>query len=237
MITSEMKSYNQHQIAVFRHQVGDNKNIVIFCHGFRGNATGPNRFFVRVTNKLAERGISSLRFDQYGCGNSEGSFENSSFKDWVATTKAIVTDYLKQGYHVMLFGQSMGASTVINVASEIPKLIGFVAWVPDASIDEPKISGEYMEESGQRVRWSYWQEAHDARTAEKLRRVTCPGYIVQCTADEYVDAANRQAIINNADSNITIDNFEGYSHSSWSYDQAEEIIEKSVSSIEKVFFR
>lgn len=199
MPTVQTKTYNGHDIATALHDAGG-KDIVIFCHGYRGTSVGPSRFFVRAANKLQEAGVSSLRIDQYGSGNSEGDFYESSFDDWVATTKAVADDYVAQGYRVALFGQSMGGSTVICVAGTTPEIHAMVAWVPDAkvvnTVQDPE--AEYIEEGGQRVRPRFWLEAFQAGVAQKLAQVKAPGYTVQCTADEYVDQQNRDAIKQNA---------------------------------------
>lgn len=227
MIEVKTESYNNHRIAVSHHDT-KSKSIVIFCHGYRGTAVGPSRFFVRAAQKLEEAGISSVRFDQFGSGNSEGSFFDSSFDDWLATTKAIAENYLSKGYRVALFGQSMGGATVISVGSELTTLTAVVAWVPDPNVEEFKYpESGYIEEGGQRVQAAYWQQAHDAKVADKLVNLKAPTFVVQCTDDEYVDDANRKAISDNAQLHHEVTNLEGYSHSSWTYEQAEEIIAKS----------
>jgi len=224
----QAQNYNGHNIATVLHDA-KSKNIVIFCHGYRSSTIGPNRFFVRAARKLAEYGLSSLRFDQYGSGNSEGDFFNSSFNDWVVTTKVIVQDYLQKGYRVALLGQSMGGSTVVAAGSEIAGLTAIVAWVPDASADDFHMpENGIIEENGQIVQALYWQEAHGAKIGERLFSIKAPMYIVQCTADEYVNQKNRDIFIKNAQPHQTIDNLEGYKHSTWTYKQSEEIIEKSV---------
>lgn len=230
---TETRQYNGHDIAVCFHDAGA-KEVVIFCHGYRGDSIGPNRFFVRAARLLAKRGISSLRFDQYGSGNSAGDFMGSRFNDWVATAEAIARDYLAQGYRVSLFGQSMGGTTVITVAARIPELVSVVAWVPDASVDKfvwPK--EEYIEEAGQRVSPAFWQEAHDANITGLYQKLEMPMYIVQCSADEYVSAENRQVFMDYAKPRHVLDLFEGYPHSNWTYDQASEIIQKSVDFLER----
>jgi esterase/lipase len=237
MIKVEVKQYNSHEIATAFHDVGG-KDVVIFCHGYRGTSVGPSRHFVRVADRLAKQGISSLRFDQYCSGNSEGDFYDSSFNDWVSTTKTIVDDYLGQGYRVALFGQSMGGATVICVGASISELTAMVAWVPDPNVDTFRdLNSKYIEEGGQRVQVAYWLEAHEAGVEDRLPSVQAPAYIVQCTADEYVDQQNRDAISNNAQSNHQVDIFEGYPHSSWSYDQADDIINKSVNFLVRSFGR
>lgn len=222
------QNFNGHRVATAFHDA-DSKSIVIFCHGYRGTSAGPNRFFVTAARQLAKQGISSLRFDQYGSGNSEGDFFDSSFIDWIETTKVISENYLKQGYRVALFGQSMGGAIVMVVGSELPNLSAIVAWSPDPNVDKfVAPENGIIEESGQIVQVRFWQEAHDAKVADKLSSIKTPMYIVQCTADEYVDEQNRNAIYKNAQPNHKVENFEGYSHSKWTYEQSKEIIDRSV---------
>lgn len=233
--STEIRRHNKHDIAVYLHDTGL-KNMVIFCHGYRGDSIGPNRFFVRAARMLAEKGISSIRFDQYGSGNSAGDFMESRFNDWVATTQAIARSYLEQGYRVSLFGQSMGGSTVVAVAAQVPELTAVVAWVPDASVDEfvwPE--EEFIEEAGQRVSPAFWDEAHSANIADRYRQIEVPMYIVQCTADEYVSEQNRRVFTEGTKPQHIVDTYESYSHSSWTYDQASEIIKKSVDFLERTF--
>lgn len=205
------------------------KRIVIFCHGFRSSSIGPNRFFVRAARKLADEGISSIRFDQYGSGNSEGDFLDSSFDDWVATIKSISKTYLDKDYEVSLFGQSMGGAATIVAASQLQNLSAVVSWVPDPSIDDYKEDGKsYYEECGERVGVQFWHEAHNADIPKALSSISAPTYIIQCENDEYVSKDNHQAIINHARSNHVLEMYEGYPHSRWTYGQATQIIEKSV---------
>lgn len=233
MDTPEIQKINGHNIACAKLDTGS-KDIVIFCHGFRSSCIGPNRTFVKVARILANNNISSLRFDQYGSGNSEGDFIDSSFNDWIATTKAIATEYLNKGYRVALFGQSMGAATVIATGADIPKISAVVAWVPDPNV-EPFVAPKegYFEESGQRVQAKYWKEACDTKVANKLRSLKAPAYIVQCSNDEYVSAKNHKAIEANAQPQHIVEMFDDLRHSSWSYDDTVKIINKSVDFLTK----
>lgn len=221
-------TYNSHRLATVFHDGGD-KKIVIFCHGFWGSLVGPGRHFVRAARQLAEQGVSSLRFDQYGSGNSEGDFKDSSFDDWVATTKAIAQDYLAQGHQVALFGQSMGATAVIAAAAQIPRLSASVVWAPDPKINPPNPDPSgYDEAAGQIVQSSYWQEAHDAKAADTLRLIQSPMYIIQCENDQYVTPENQAAIARGAQPQHEVVMLQGYSHGNWPYKAALEIVNKSV---------
>ena len=231
----QSKSINNHRISFTLHEAAG-KNIVIFCHGFRGTNTGPNRFFVRAARQLEAAGISSLRFDQFGSGNSEGDFLDSSFYDWVETTRIIAEQYMEQGYRVALFGQSMGGAAAIVAAARALMISSVVAWAPSVILDDHIAPPDsIVEESGQIVKARFWQEAHTARIADKLSDIKAPVYIVQCTADEYVDQRNRDALTKKARPNHIVENFEGYVHSNWTYAQSKEIIDKSISFLVKSF--
>ena len=228
-------AFNGHRLAISLHDAGG-KKIVIFCHGFRGSAIGPHRFFVRAARQLAERGISSLRFDQYGSGNSEGDFRDSSFLDWVQTTRGISKHYLSDGYLTALLGQSMGGAAAIAAAVELPELSAVVAWAPDPNLEPfaPSPDG-VMEEAGQVVWDRYWQEAHAVRVADKLPLIKAPTYILQCSEDEYVSPQNREALAERARADQRVETLEGYSHSSWTYEQSKRAIQDSVEFLIEAF--
>ena len=233
--TAHLRQVNGSSIFYVVHEA-NTKRIVIFCHGFRGTSVGPSRSFVDVARKLAGNGISSLRFDQNGSGNSAGDFIDSSFYDWVSTTKALALEYVNQGYEVVLFGQSMGGATVIDVASQISTIKAIVVWVPDPNIDDGNLDNdEIFEEGGQLIKGMYWHEARESEIAKKLHIVRCPAYIVQCANDEYVSDVNHEAILTSAQPNHKVEMFEGYSHSSWTNQQFQEVIGKSTDFIINTF--
>lgn len=215
------------------HHDADGDATVLFCHGFRGEKTGPNRTFVRAARQLAASGISSLRFDQYGSGDSDGDFLESRFIDWIGTISALVRRQLDDGQRVALFGQSMGASAVICAAAGLP-VSAAVAWVPDANIDAfTPAEGGFVEEGGQRVGNAFWQEAHNADVPNHLAQLAAPSYLVFGTADEYVCAENREALIASSGPNVRVDVFDGYPHSSWTAAQADDIINRSVAFLQQ----
>jgi alpha-beta hydrolase superfamily lysophospholipase len=219
---------NGHKIATAFH-AAPNKKVVICCHGFISSRIGPNRFFVRLARQLQQQGICALRFDQYGSGDSEGDFFDSSFNDWIATTKAFVHRYRESGYQVALLGQSMGGTAVLAVAGDLgPGVASVVAWVPDPSVDPIPAGDDWIEEGGQRVRLSYWHEAHDADIVGRFRAITAPTLVFFATADDYVSAENRQAVSDARREHQRIELLEGWPHSAWTYDQATQVITQSV---------
>lgn len=222
----EAASVRDRRIAIARHEE-DGPAVVVFCHGFRGERTGPNRLFVTVARRLAALGISSLRFDQYGSGDSEGAFVDSSFADWVRTIGVLAQEEADRGRRVALFGQSMGASAALCAAPDLP-LSAVVAWVPDASVDafvpDP---GGVVEEGGQLVGNAFWEEAHAADVPGRFAAVSAPCHLVFGTDDAYVSAENREALTRLAKPSDVVDVLDGYPHSAWTVERAERVVDRS----------
>lgn len=211
------------RLAAAEHDVGG--PLVIFCHGFRGERTGPHRTFVRAARALASCGVSSLRFDQYGSGDSAGDFLESRFDDWIETVVALVEQ--AAGRPVGLLGQSMGASAAICAAART-WVAATVAWVPDPELGPyaPHSSGA-MEEGGQLVADAFWQQACAADVVGSLRRGSAPSYLVFGTADEYVSPDDRTALSAATGPADRVDVLEGWPHSAWTAAQADLVIGRS----------
>jgi hypothetical protein len=77
----------------------------------------------------------------------------------------------------------MGGAAVIDAASQLDGLTCVVAWVPDPNVESfewPK--NGIIEEGGQAVKASYWQEAYDEKIADKLIKVGAPAYCLLSNA-------------------------------------------------------
>jgi putative redox protein len=74
----------------------------------------------RVSRALAARGISVLRFDFTGLGNSDGDFENTTFSSNVDDLCA-AAEWLKREYDApeLLVGHSLGGAAVLRAAARL----------------------------------------------------------------------------------------------------------------------
>lgn len=227
METLELREIRGRQIAFAFHDAGTPR-IAILCHGFRSSMIGPNRFFVRLARDLVEARISVFRFDQYGSGNSEGSFVDSSFENWVEAITAVSEEYLSQGNRVALLGQSMGGAAVLCAAASLGghRLAGVAAWVPGMNaVDLPPLSpDQLMEEGGQQVRAQYWYEAKAADIPGAFTRIEVPTAVWLATEDEFVSPEHNDLLIRAARQHQTIRVLQGFSHSSWTVEEAEVVL-------------
>lgn len=215
------------------------KKIVIMSHGFRGSSIGPARSFVDFEHLLVANGISVLRFDQAGSGNSAGNFLNSSFRDWVHTTTTFAQTYLDQGYQVALLGQSMGASTtVIATAAEAvrDRIVAIMLWVPDPKSDFEVEPDQVYEEDGQKYRGRFWQEAREADFFGCLDKYPGGIHLVFGDQDRYIPDELRQRVI----AKVTAKGqpcliLPHQDHSPWDYDLIQQVYQEELAFLQKHF--
>ncbi|WP_157729424.1 alpha/beta hydrolase [Tumebacillus algifaecis] len=102
------------------------RRIVIFAHGYSENRASAN-VALHMAHVLHLRGIASLMFDFRGAGESDGKMTSLGYFERSDLLGAI--DYAKSlGYrHIGLVGFSMGASTALNVAPDVPEVQAVIA--------------------------------------------------------------------------------------------------------------
>jgi putative redox protein len=77
----------------------------------------------RIAGRLAERGVSTLRFDFTGLGHSEGDFANTNFTSNVADLVAGADHLRDRGLPPsLLIGHSLGGAAVIAAAARVPEV-------------------------------------------------------------------------------------------------------------------
>lgn len=105
---------------------------VIMCHGLAGHKIGKNKLYVLLSEKLAELGIASLRFDFRGSGDSEGDFIDMTISGEVSDAVEAL-DYLVQASGIDssslgIFGRSLGGIIAILAAEQTLAFKGIAIW-------------------------------------------------------------------------------------------------------------
>lgn len=106
---------------------------VCFFHGFCVDRIGQMRLHELFARRCADNGIACVKFDFYGCGESDGDFSEMRYEDEVKQARAIFEWAKEQpwceGENLFPVGHSMGGAIVSNI---IPKLNpkGAVMWAP-----------------------------------------------------------------------------------------------------------
>jgi len=112
---------------------------VILCHGFTGNKSESHFIFTRLARTLARSGISCLRFDFRGSGDSSDYFENMSLfteiQDAVIVYRYLVKNRFINKEKIGVLGLSMGAIPAVYLASKYP-VHSICLWSPVAFAPE-----------------------------------------------------------------------------------------------------
>lgn len=115
--------------------------IVLMLHGFTGNKNesvsnvAPEGKYKLLADKLAKRGISSLRINMLGSGNSDGKFEDTSAYTWYDSASAAF-DYIYNSNQfdnskISVLGLSFGGFVACMLAgNRTSKIHSLCLWNP-----------------------------------------------------------------------------------------------------------
>ena len=109
---------------------GPAKAYAIFAHCFAGSRHTPGAS--RISKRLTEHGIATLRFDFPGLGQSEGEFAETSFSQHVDDIVA-VAQWMDEHFTApqLIMGHSLGGAATLKAATrpELKKMLKMVATV------------------------------------------------------------------------------------------------------------
>ena len=175
---------------------------VILCHGFLSNKD--SRTNLRVTELLVAQGISTVRFDWFGMGESEGEFGQITVSTCCNQLKRAISLMRERGYHELgLIGSSFGGLLAILVAQHHPDLqaVGLKCPVPDfpemlehefgpKGIDEWKRTNYIPDVTGGTapiaLDFAFYESCRAFNAYEAARAIKSPVLIVHGEQDELV---------------------------------------------------
>ena len=109
---------------------------VVLCNPLGFEAMSVHRTYRHLAERLASRGIATLRFDYEGSGDSWGDSEQPGrVAAWVGNTRAAIDELrARSGVRgVTLFGVRFGATIAVLAAAQEQDVEGVVAWAPVVS--------------------------------------------------------------------------------------------------------
>jgi len=178
---------SRHHLAAVLHRQRD-RSLVVLAHGFTGNKVEQGRLFVDCARALAAGGISALRFDFMGSGDSSGSFQQMTPNSEIADLNAVL-DWAKRRYrHVGVLGLSFGgAISIFTVAGRrTGEIAALCTWstVPSLKVWKrvPRKS-ELNPENVQRVGRAFFTDRPRADVPEVYVRLPLPKLQIQGDAD------------------------------------------------------
>lgn len=114
-------------------QVGMIRNVgVVLCYPMGQEYIRSRRSFLQLAKLLSSAGFHVLRFDYYGCGDSDGDCNQGSIKQWVADISTAV-DELNGGCdleRVCLVGLRLGGTIAMMAGSKRTDIDSIALWDP-----------------------------------------------------------------------------------------------------------
>lgn len=121
--------------------VSEKLPIALIFHGFTGNKMEPHFIFVKLSRRLEQAGIASLRFDFLGSGESDGEFKDMTLSGELDDAEAIL-NYAKSlefvdKEKIFAVGLSMGGAVASMLAGRHPQDIAALClWAPAGNMGQ-----------------------------------------------------------------------------------------------------
>jgi uncharacterized protein len=151
---------------------------VLHCHGNGGNLSS----VVWLGQELAKRGFDTMIFDYRGYGRSEGRLtdEWGLYADAQAIYEHLVRERGVKAEKLALYGQSLGTTAAIDLASRLPCGALIVESGLSSASDMGAVSFPWM------PRQLHFLAKNRFESARKISNVKCPALITHGTSDPVI---------------------------------------------------
>jgi uncharacterized protein len=151
---------------------------VLHCHGNGGNLSN----VVSVAQELARRGFDTMIFDYRGYGRSEGRLtdEWGLYADAEAVYEHLVRERGVKAEKLALYGQSLGTTAAIDLASRLPCAALIVESGLSSASDMGAVSFPWL------PRQLHFLARNRFESARKIANVKCPALITHGTHDPVI---------------------------------------------------
>ncbi|MBN1681249.1 MAG: alpha/beta fold hydrolase [Anaerolineae bacterium] len=172
---------------------------VMLLHGFTGNHIEDQRLFVQAADALVYAGFAVLRFDFFGSGDSDGTFDQFTIQtevndataaiDWLGAQPAIDPD------SIGVIGLSLGGGVASLLAGQDPRVKAVVLWnAVGLPAHHPLLIKADNRIGGLLVGPDFTPTLHAQDITGALRRYNGPGLVIQATDDETISLDEAQAL-------------------------------------------
>ena len=177
----------------------------------------------QLAESLAERGLTALRFDFAGRGESDGDVFDLSYTHEVEDLRAAIAFLVGRGIErLAIFGSSMGGSVALLAAAQEQRVeaVATVAAVayPDRLTERyPEDTADwqdlgYIEVGGHRISSGFIQDAEEHNVLRAVGAIEIPLLIMHGLDDEVVPVADADDIAAAAH-HVSMSLIEGADHS------------------------
>lgn len=187
--------------------------IVIIVHGYSSNKDRVTS--TKMAEKLNKRNISTLRIDLYGCGESDGEFEDGTVSEYVDDLNQAINFVKDKGFKdILLFGSSCGGITCLGSALSHPEIVKMALKAPVSDYYNQKIrkKGEdgikKWRENGSvlykvkndkefRTKYQFFEDSKKWIMYDKVHKIKFPVLILHGDADETVLVEDSKKLVDN----------------------------------------
>lgn len=226
---------NRGKIFTVVNSMGRNTPVVIMFHGFTGNHIESHFIFARLSKALEKMGISSVRFDFRGSGDSDLPFEKMTISSEISDALKVV-EYTKENFDnkIGVLGLSMGGTVALLTAEKInPDAL--CLWAPASKNKEVFSKGipsvpkdlKFFDVGGIRVSKEFIKEILNLDAFEEAKKYDKPALIIHGTSDQSVPFEHSRDLVKEF-KNGTLFPIEGSDHVFSSYEWSEKAISKTV---------
>ncbi len=225
---------NDGRIFTVVNSTGKNSPVVVMFHGFTGNHIEAHFIFSRLSKVLEKAGISSIRFDFRGSGDSDGTFEEMTLSSEISDAY-VVAQYARQNFDkVGILGFSMGGTIALLTLKKInPDAL--CLWAPAAknreifSVGIPSIPIDlkFFDVGGIRVSKKFSQEVLSFDAFKEAKNYEKPALVVHGTSDQTVPFVHSKALVREFKKGNLIP-IDGSDHVFSSFEWSEKAISESV---------
>lgn len=104
---------------------------VVLCSPVGQEYIRAHRALLRLAGLLADQGFDVLRFDYYGCGDSQGDFDQGSLRQWAADISTAIDELRSSGpEQVAMVGLRLGATLALLCAAQRGDIAAVACWEP-----------------------------------------------------------------------------------------------------------
>jgi dipeptidyl aminopeptidase/acylaminoacyl peptidase len=195
---------------------------VVLLHGFTGSHVEEQHLFVQAARFLRDNGFCVLRFDFFGSGDSDGTFDQFTpltevddavvALDWVSEQKCVDPD------RIAVLGLSLGGCVAALLAGQDPRVKAAVFWNA-VTLPDRHFSGDIPTEGpfagvvgGLRIGPDFLPTVAALDITGTLRRYTGPGLVMRGTADTHISQEEAEALCAALDTRGTLHLIEGADH-------------------------
>ena len=178
---------------------------VILCHGMESTKEGTKH--VRLAERLARRGIATLRFDFSYVGESEGDFADLTFRGEVEDLGG-AWDFFRTRVSgpIGLLGSSMGGTVALLFAGSEPavRVLATIAAVAHplralaelrpVELERWRAEGSYSL-GGVRLNSTFLEDVETLDVLSACRSISCPTFLAHGDADRVVPHADADEIV------------------------------------------